>query len=132
MNLAEKAHIISGGLYLGWADVDAALGEWAKDKFANGCDACGQREETSFSVDLSFSLPIEKAKEEILALYEKYDAEKNYEPDMDGKREILPGAVALGVMNEVFASSFPGFYTRTAIATDSGVIFFADKIDRIF
>lgn len=131
VDMKEKASIISGGLYLDWADVDTSLGEWAKDKFANGCDAWGERDETSFLVDLSFSLPIDKAKEEILVLYEKYDAEKNYEPDMDGKREILPGAVALGVMNEVFASTFPGFCTRSAVATYSGVIFLADKIERI-
>lgn len=139
MNLAEKARIISGGLYLDWAAVDAALGEWAKDKFGNGCAACGVFDEASFLVDLSFSIPTDKAKEEILALYEKYDAEKNYEPDLDGKREMLPGAVALGVMNEAFSSAFPdfctmfpGFCARTGIATCSGVVFLADKIDRIF
>ena len=139
MNLAEKASIISGGLYLDWVYVDAALGAWAKDKFGEGCDACGVLDASSFLVDLSFSIPIDKAKEEILALYEKYDAEKNYEPDMDGKREILPGAVALGAMNEAFSSAFPdfctilpGFCARTAIATKSGVVFLAYKIDGIF
>ena len=117
---------ISMGAFIKWEEMDKAVNLWANSKL--GCTAEAERDDTSFEIGLHFNNATDETiKEKLDELYEKYDAEKEYEPDYD-PNEILAAPIALAIANEIFERSGTNLRAKTAIALYNGILFLYEKI----
>ena len=104
-----------------WKELDKILLAWAKSYFGPHANAEGERDESYWYIGLKHLLPSDREKFD--ALFEKYDSNQDYEPDMEWSSTYycaLPEEISNCILFSY--AGFP-FDRGQAFADYSGVIF---------